>query len=334
MRKLASIQKVVEVQNHPNGDVLDISKVLGWNVVTKRNEFKVGDKVVYIEIDSILPDKPEFEFLRNKGFRIKTIRLRGIISQGICFPLSILPDGEYNEGDDVTDIIKVEKYEPPISPQLSGQVKGNFPGWIQKTDEIRVQADPTILIRHKYKIFNAYEKIDGSSVTFYYNDGEFGVCSRNMDLKETEGNSFWNIARKYDIENILKSNVDSSNKIFLQGELFGEGIQGNKLKMKGHDVRFYNLFRNNQYEQICINKFESQFGGLKWVPFLNQLELNHTVDELVELSIIKSTLNKDVWAEGIVYRPSLQEHYNEYDVSLGRLSFKVINPEFLLKNGE
>ena len=110
MRKLATIQKIVELNPIPKADAIECAKVLGWEIVVKKGEFKIGDSVVYIEIDSIVPDKPEFEFLRDRKFRVKTIKLRGQISQGICFPLNILPQGKYKEGDDVTDILKISKY--------------------------------------------------------------------------------------------------------------------------------------------------------------------------------------------------------------------------------
>lgn len=139
MRKLVSIQEIKDVKPIENADKIEVVKILGWAVVVKKGEFKVGDKVVYAEIDSLFPEKEEFEFLRDRGFRIRTIRLRGQVSQGICFPIDILPEGEYEIGDDVTEILGVTKYEPPIPACLSGRAKGTFPSFIEKTDETRVQ---------------------------------------------------------------------------------------------------------------------------------------------------------------------------------------------------
>ena len=113
MRKLASIQKIVSLEPIKDADKIEKATVLGWElVVAKKDNFKVGDLVVYCEVDSILPDKPEFEFLRERKFRIKTIKLRGQVSQGICFPLSILPKAKYNEGEDVTEVFGARKYDP------------------------------------------------------------------------------------------------------------------------------------------------------------------------------------------------------------------------------
>src|SRR5436190_15098726 len=155
MRKLASTQTVNAAEPIPNADAIERIRVLGWWVVVKKGEFRPGDKVVYCEIDCLLPERPEFEFLRPSsfkpartdpdtgtalpaGFRIKTIKLRGQVSQGICFPLSILPPGTpTDEGADVTDALGVRKWEPPAPAGMGGRVKGGFPGFLPKTDETR-----------------------------------------------------------------------------------------------------------------------------------------------------------------------------------------------------
>jgi RNA ligase (TIGR02306 family) len=205
-RKLATIQKISWIKPIPNADKIEVAGILGWQIVINKKEgFKVGDKVVFCEIDSIVPERPEFEFLRPRGFRVKTIKLRGQVSQGLALPISILPidnahpiwdDSELTVGLDVTDILDIKKYVPYIPACLAGEVKGQFPSFIPKTDETRIQSVPDVLTRHNRKTFIVTEKVDGSSMTVYYNNGEFGVCSRNLDLKETEKNSFWKVARK------------------------------------------------------------------------------------------------------------------------------------------
>ena len=186
-------------------DTIEKATVLGWQLVVKKGEFKVGDLCVYCEIDSIMPERPEFEFLRSRGMRIKTIRLLGQVSQGICFPLRILPKGAtLIENADCTDILGVTKYELPVPACLSGVMKGRFPSFIPKTDETRVQVLQTLLNKYKGERCYITEKLDGSSATFYLNNHEFGVCSRNMELLEDDTNSFWKIARQMDIENKMK----------------------------------------------------------------------------------------------------------------------------------
>ena len=105
MRHLASIQKILNINPIEGADKIEQARVKGWNLVVGKGEFKENDLCVFFEIDSILPDKPEFDFMKNKKFRVKTIRLKGVISQGLALPLSILPEGNYKEDDDVTEIL-------------------------------------------------------------------------------------------------------------------------------------------------------------------------------------------------------------------------------------
>ena len=181
MRKLASIQRIISIEPIPDADMIVKATVLGWQLVIKKDELKQGDLCVYVEIDSILPERDVFEFLRNKQFRIKTVRLRGQVSQGICFPLNILPEGLLiEEGADMTGSLGIAKYEPPVPACLNGIMKGDFPSFIPKTDETRVQVLQTLLDEHEGKPCYVSEKLDGSSATYYIKYGVFGVCSRNM----------------------------------------------------------------------------------------------------------------------------------------------------------
>jgi RNA ligase (TIGR02306 family) len=354
-RKLASLQKVLDIQPITGADAIECLSILGWKVVAKKGEFKVGDLVVYCEVDSVLPERPEFEFLRKAHFRIKTIRLKGQVSQGITFSLSVLPvlsfehhgDGldvevtaAYVEGQDVTALLGVtqwEPYTPEQRAQLYGTIKGKFPDFLHKTDETRIQTVPAVLYRHQLKKFYVTEKVDGSSMTVYFRrnehfvDGEFGVCSRNLDIKETEGNAFWKTARVLDLENKLRS---LQRNIALQGELLGPGVQGNKYKLDKLGYYVFNVFDIDS--GLHLNSLDFlhivQYLGLTTVPIvLSEYILPSTVDELVEFSKGKSVLNPDTHREGVVLRP----HINEYDEDIqGRLSFKCINPDFLLKYNE
>lgn len=327
MRKLASIQKIKSLEVIDGADSIELARVLGWQLVVKKGEYKVGDLCVFCEIDSILPDKSEFEFLRPRKMRIKTIKLRGQISQGICFPLIFLPKGtEIEEGKDVTEILVVKKFEPPIPFCLEGKMKGRFPAFIPKTDETRVQVILDILEKHKGEKCYITEKIDGTSVTYFIKDGDFGVCSRNLELFEDAENSFWKLARELDIENKLRS---LNGNFALQGEVVGENIQSNTLKLHGQDVFFFNIFDIDKYQYFGFQDFMATIHslGLKTVPIVTEAYyLDNDVDALVQLSIAKSLINKDGWREGIVIRS-----LTEKKMGNERFSFKVINPNFLLK---
>ena len=337
LRKLATIRKITDIRPIEGADKIEIATVGGWNVVVAKDvQHKVGNSVVYCEIDSFLPIKEEFEFLRKssykkmgdqEGFRLKTIRLRGQLSQGLILPISVVPIAQFAtghdlpEGLDVTEMLGIVKYEPPIPAELSGKVKGGFPSFLRKTDEERVQN--LVKEYEEYKLtsehqFYMTEKLDGSSATFYMNEGEFGVCSRNLELLETEGNTFWKVARELDLETKLK---DKGN-ICLQGELIGEGIQGNPYKIKGQTVHFLNAFDIDKQARLGINEFLVLLDDMELssVPILDvAMLLPETITGMLELAEGKSRLNNNTEREGVVVR-SLDN----------TISFKAISNKFLL----
>jgi len=338
MRKLASIQLITNLEPIEGADWIEKATILGWQLVVKKGDFKINDKVVYCEIDSILPDKPEFGFLKSRGMRIRTIRLRGTLSQGICFPLSILPNQEdVLVGKDVTEILGVTKYEPPIPACLSGIIKGTFPSFIPKTDETRVQILQNLLNKYEGERCYITEKIDGSSVTYYIKDGVFGVCSRNMELVEDLNNSYWKVARAMDIENKLRK---LNGNFAIQGELYGEGIQENKYRLKGQTAVFFNLFDIDKFSYVSFYLFQSILIDLD-IPTVPVVEVNYFLERdiptLINKSLIRSALNPKIWAEGIVIRPieeKLDLLLSNEKFNNGRVTFKVINPEFLIGYGD
>lgn len=338
-RKLATIQKIKNIFPIPGADKIEVAEILGWKVVVKKGEFQVGDLCVYCEIDSILPEKPKFEFLRDKKFRIKTCRLRGQISQGICFPLNILSDtlkNEVKEGEDVTELLGIEQHIPQIPACIAGIVKGLFPSFIPKTDETRVQVLQSILDRYKGEKCYITEKVDGSSVTYYIKDGEFGVCSRNLELKEDDKNAFWEFAHKINLkERMLKVEKNFA----IQGELIGAGIQKNNLRLPEKTVKFFTSFDIDKYQYYNYGEFVMQmkYLELETVPIItDNYILSSNIDELVEMSKGFSELNPKVYREGIVIRPLIEK----VDLQMssewgnGRVSFKVINTEYLLRYEE
>jgi RNA ligase (TIGR02306 family) len=329
MRHLATIQRIKALEPIEGADAILKATVLGWQLVVKKGEFAVGDLCVYCEIDSLMPERPEFEFLQARGMRVRTIRLRGQVSQGICFPLSILPQGtEITEGADVTEMLGIIKYEAPIPASLAGVAKGGFPSFIPKTDETRIQVLQELLDKYQGEPCFITEKLDGSSVTYYLRGGEFGVCSRNLELLETPDNTLWKVARELDIENKLRA---TGQNLALQGELIGEGVQGNKYRLRGQQVFFFNVFNIDQYKYLDFAewlRFTKEL-DLSPVPVLHdQFPLPNSIPELVQLSAGRSALF-DVHREGIVIRP-----LTERQDMIGRVSFKAISPDFLLKFGE
>lgn len=335
-RQLASIQRIEKLEPIEGADAIERATILGWQCVVKKGDFEAGNFCVYCEIDSVLPERPEFEFLRQRKFRVKTIKLRGQISQGIAFPLTILPpmivDRSPGLGDDVTEMLGVVKWEPAIAAHLAGLVKGNFPSFIPRTDEPRIQAFPWILECFADVDFVATEKLDGTSFTAYVKDGNFGVCSRRLELKEQEGNAYWNAAKSLNLSERLAS---LGKNIAVQGELIGPGIQQNKYKLKAPRLYVFNVFEIDSCRFCGYLEIQDymQSIGVEIVPQVSIGRLPKTVPELVELAQGKSrvdVLNQNQMREGLVFRP-LQEMQVE---RMGRLSFKVVNPDFLLKYDE
>ena len=339
-RKLATVRKISDIQPIEGADMIELAIVDGWKVVVAKNVgHKVDDMVIYCEIDSFLPIREEFEFLRKtsfkkmgdqEGFRLKTIRLRGQVSQGLILPIVVLNPPDANiyvtpfEGLDVTEMLDIVKYEPPIPSSLAGKVKGLFPSFIRKTDEERVQnlASDYEKYRAQNKLgmkFYVTEKLDGSSATFYVKDEVFSVCSRNLELLETDDNTFWKVARELELEDKLRT---LGFNVCLQGELIGEGIQGNPYKIKGQTVRFFNGFNIDTQENIPFLEFTelTQKLGLTTVPILDfDFDLPSSIDDMLEYAESPSNLNSNFGREGVVVR--------SYDRTI---SFKSISNQFLL----
>lgn len=375
MRKLAHIEQIAWLRPIEGADKIELAGILGWQCIVKKNEFKVGDLAIYVEIDSIMPaDNPDFAFLESKHYKIKTMKMRGVISQGIIFPLSILHDGKpYTLGDDVTDVLKIKQIEDEIPKQ---QVKDpataikqrhkklfknkaflwfmkfkwfrktvykllapkkkpkNFPDWIVKTDETRLQNIPFVLDTYKDKPMVVTEKIDGTSTSFGLRKEkkrkyDFAVCSRNVrqaDINQKcfyDENVYHQIASKYDIRNVLLKIMEKygATTVVLQGETIGEGIQKNKYGLKGIDFYAFNLVIDGVKMDSSIATDVMHDFGIKWVPILNaDFKLLPTVDEMIAYADGKSTLC-DTLREGVVIR----DHDNT-------ISFKCISNQFLLKH--
>lgn len=337
--------------------------ILGWHCVTQRsNGFKPDDLVIYFEIDSLIPLTPEVEFLRKTAeqthARIKTMKFKGQYAQGLILPISAFKDhpkyadimADVSEDRDLTELLGVNKYEAPESNSggpnaCLGGSSGNFPSYLaEKTDETRIQAAPRILTTYKGKEFYVTEKLDGSSCTvFYYpvscglpipadqpedKDYVFGVCSRNFMLRrDGEKNAFWSTVNDTDLEARL---VARGLPTVLQGELVGPGVQKNKLKLPKLDLYWFNVYHPYVKSYADFADFEEIVLGLgqKTVPILDRnFILDHTVDELVAYSTGKSQLATGVFREGVVLRPKTECTMHRF----GRLSFKVISPEFLMK---
>lgn len=337
-RKLASIQVIKAIDAIPGADRIEVATILGWKVVVKKGEFKVGDLCVYFEIDSLLPNVTWSKFLDKnndgKPIRLKTIKLQKQISQGLALPIKEFPNNLLPAviGGDVTEELKVEKWEPYIPDELRGTVVGAFPRFLKITDEFRIQNYPEVLEEFNGKDVVVTLKLDGTSLTVFNHNQHFGVCSRNWELAEEPNNAYWKAVLKNDLK--AKLLRDSCN-LGVQAELCGGSIQDNRMGFKEVDMHVFNFFDIgtgrylNHAEMVdCAIAF-----GLKTVPvvYIGPWKWNSVEDLLAfaaEQNYPNHTAQQDSPAEGIVIRP-LVEAYSE--VLGGRLSIKAISNRFLLK---
>ena len=161
--------------------------------MVKKGEFKVGDYCVFFEIDSLLKPAEWNSFLHDKKdpskpIRLRTVKLRGQVSQGLAMPLSVVPEiaaVSPAEGMDVTGLLEVGKWEPQSDLNAEERPKANFPFYIPKSDTERVQAYPGVIEEFQGREVYVTVKIDGTSTTIFQRNGEFGVCSRNLELHDT-----------------------------------------------------------------------------------------------------------------------------------------------------
>ncbi|MDR1903980.1 MAG: RNA ligase (ATP) [Treponema sp.] len=331
MRALVTIQRVKAITAVPDSDFLEAVRIMGWQCVVKKGEFKTGDLGVYFEVDSFLPIDPRYEFLRNssyrenadngKGFRIRTARMRGQLSQGLFLPLSLFPELEgFAEGEDVTEKLGVKKWYIPETAGAGGTIIGGRPNGIPASDEIRVQSALELLNELLGKPYYITTKMDGTSGIVYYIDGKIGCCSRNKEIKDEADALYWTPVYQYGLKEKLPR---LGKNIVLTGELCGPGIQKNKLRLPSlawyvFDVKDWDSGSYLPYDsalEICASL------DLPFVPLEERGDsFAYTLEDLLEKARGKYPSGLD--KEGIVVR---------HAVSPKAVSFKVLNNDALLK---
>ena len=349
-RKLASVQKIKNLEPIEGRDRIMLATVEGWKVIVGKQDFKVGDLCIYIEIDSVLPDRPEFEQARKRSNRIRTMKMAGVYSQGIVYPMSILPSGNWKEGDDVTAILGITKYDEYAGEESVGvsnlkkkynkfqllwykffgfpqRKKGGFTSLVSKTDEIRIQNIPEALKNKEPVIVT--EKVDGMSMTVtlertFFSD-KFNVYSRNLRVGK-DNSAYWKAAETYDLEDRMSLMLEENGGRWLaiQGEVAGPSIQKNPYQLKEVDFFVFNIIDSSgrwgteKMVEWCYRY------GLTPVPVLDtDYILPDTVDGMLQYATNKSLINPNVLREGVVVRSKD-----------GQKSFKAVSPEYLVKHGK
>lgn len=260
------------------------------------------------------------------------------------------------EAIDLAPLLGIEKWEKPLSAQLAGVARGNFPSFLRKTDQERVQnywngfgvrgqvdvvtyrhpetgEDVTYEKPRKYIRDTLYEvsvKLDGSSMTAYWRDGEFGVCSRNLDLAETEGNTFWQVARRLQLRERL---AEFGRNIALQGELIGPSIQGNNDRLLAANFYIFDIFdidAGHPMDVVTRRAVMNQIGGvrddvmLRHVPIVATRYFDFPTIEDALAFAEGPSLNVEAQREGVVFK-SLEDP---------EFSFKIISNSYLLAHSD
>lgn len=349
MRKLASIRRIADIRPIPDADAIEVAVVDGWRVVVKKGEYKPGDLAVYLEIDSWVPHalapflskgQVPREYNGVLGEKLRTIKLRGQVSQGLLLKLETVPekgisnavpfieDGRIrhqvvngDEGSDVTEILRIQKWEAEIPAQLAGQVRGAFPtSLIPKTDQERIQ-NCFAEIEDKGDVdYEVTMKLDGTSCTIFRWEGELRVASRNLELKINDENKDNTLVKM-----ALAVGDKIVNGLAMQGEIMGPGIQGNREGFKDHRFFVFDIFdiREHRYINPVGRRRMCENLGLEHVPVLGTDWLApRSVEEGLALAEGPSINHKI--REGLVWKCNSNPSF----------SFKTIANNFLLKGGE
>lgn len=335
-RSLAKLVRLGTVIKHPNADRLQVAQIGGWEVVVGLDS-REGDQGVYFEIDSVLPKAEWTAGL--PSLKIKSLRLRGVLSQGLFVPYNDVPplrDTKFEDDKEVTELLGVEKrFDPQDLPEGVSSSNGNstcmynnaLPEGPPKTDEPRIQSNKKLLEYLRGRPYYASVKYDGSSATYAYVDGFFTVLSRNF-VVDKKDSTFWYIANKYGLAEKLKN-----TPFIVQGEMIGPKIQGNPLQLNDPELRVFNVYnilehRYLQFDELvqALDNLNSTVTGqpLQMVQVLNQGD-SFDLDIKALLAMAEGYYeNTRKHREGIVVRSQ----------SAPRVSFKVINNTFLIKKGE
>jgi RNA ligase (TIGR02306 family) len=335
MRKLVSLETIVDIRPIHEADAIEAVVVRGWIVVSKRGEFQVGDQCVYFEIDSALPlSDSRFEFLGSRGTNttvtgnkvhvLKTARLRGVYSQGLVLPFNQFPEFDGIDTDvDLAALIGVEKWEPPLPATMGGDMVGAFPTSLaRKTDAERIQnlTEHFDVLRQRHR-WVATEKLDGTSATFLNDDGMLRVCGRNWEMADGP-NVYWEMARNLRIAERLEPGW------VVQGEIYGEGVQSNPLKVRGRHLGIFGVFA----DRVPVEPKDWP----EWAKSLAVPEIDFDLDRFESIDAIvaavdglKSVIAPDRLAEGLVFQTADRAEVPELDF---RSCFKVISNRYLLKH--
>ena len=345
MRKLASIQRIWDIIPIEGADKIELAKVLGWQCVVNKGQFEKGDLAVYFEIDSFLPIRPEFEFMRSssykktdimgEGFKIRTMKFRGQISQGLVLPISTFPEipADVEINTDVSDLLGVKKWEIEEVATTGGTVIGTLPMDVPHTDETRCQAEPKLIQDFSGLEYYITTKMDGSSHSVSIDEDGFHVTGHNYEYKDDGTSSFYELVKRDNIEEKMNKYYSENglHLLTIQGELCAPGIQRNRLKLTRPEWYVFTVRINGK--RVGLKKMQEVCRdlGLQMVP-LEEVGIDlpskyPTVESLLERA--DGEYPNGGKKEGIVIRPTEPVYSERISAAL---SMKVVSNKYLLKN--
>ena len=322
MSKLATIQKIHSIQPHPNKEVekLEIGKILEWPVVIPKGQYKNEELVVFIEIDSMVPETEYFEFMRRQKFRVWNAKFKGAQSSGLVCPLSILPEATAEnkspywhsgafpkEGDDVSELLQIKKYERSIDITIGGDVAAGFPtSLISISDEDNMLSHKSALSELEGREIYISQKVDGSSTTFIFNNGEFKACTRRFEMQEGSGFP-WVAVKKYDIKNKLTA---LGRNLAIQAESIGPKLNGNTMELKDLEIKVFRIKDLNTRQILKLSELKSLCEYLL-LPMVDVIEICQFNKDIHTIEYFKNLANLQIWktndkpGEGIVVAPTI-----------------------------
>lgn len=346
-RKLASIQRIWKIEPIEGADRIELAHVLGWQCVVNKGQFQTMDSAIYFEIDSFLPVRPEFEFMRKtsyknseilgEGFRLRTLSFRGQISQGLLLPVDQFPEltGNLEIGTDVTDHLGVRKWEIEERATTGGTVIGTLPGDIPHTDETRVQQNPELISAFAGLEYYISTKMDGSSHSIGIDEDGFHVCGHNYEYKDDGSSSFYNLVKERGYQERMEAFAveNGITTLTIQGELCAPGIQRNRLKLKKPEWYVFTVRENGKRVGLKRMREVCKTLQLTTVP-IEEVDIDlpsryPTVEALLERA--DGLYPNGGKKEGIVIRPTEPVFCPLISASL---SMKVVSNKYLLKNEE
>lgn len=351
-RKLASIRTIKSLQPIKGKDRIVLAIIDGWSVIVKKDEFAEGDLCVFFEIDSFLPATDTFSFLPKQityegkpGYRLKTMKMAGCLSQGLALPLRMfdMNTNFIHDGEDLTEQLGIVKYDVAITSSTKltpGKAKGSFPSFLPKTDQERIQNLTHYFETRENDLFEETLKLDGSSMTCFcvpasptiwdsikglfgipFKNYRFGVCSRNLELDKSEASDFWRVAIEDDIERKLPCGYA------LQGELIGPKIQSNHEKVDKLSFYIFDIYNIAEGRYLTPSERAYMMSGslqtLNHVPIIDKsvaIFENHDLPSLLK-HVEGQSINPGTISEGRVYKSTTNPS----------ITFKVISNRYLLK---